>query len=151
MILLLITGKPGPQGKTDLVPIHSPLDPLKLYHNHVHRRLLLLQPRPIQYCSRFSQKSPTSVVVVWTDGSVPSPLGTEGAGIHSVCGRCSSSSSPSYSAGPVSSSFSAESSALGHGLEWCHSHVKSCHFQSALFLTDSQSAFTLLSSAPGFL
>jgi len=38
--------------------------------------------------------------------------------------------------------FSAESFALVHGLEWCHSHLKSCHFQSALFLTDSQSALT---------
>jgi len=82
---------------------------------------------------------------VWADGYVPSPLGTGGAGIHAVCGRCSSSSSLSYSAGPVTSSFSAESFALVHGLEWCHSHLKSCHFQSARFLTDSQSALTLLS------
>jgi len=48
-------------------------------------------------------------------------------------------------------SFSAESLALIHGLEWCHSHLKSCHFQSALFLTDSQLALTLLSTAPAFL
>jgi len=94
---------------------------------------------------------PTPIVVVWTDGSVSSPLGAGGAGIHAACGRCSSSSSLSYSAGPVSSIFSAESSALVHGLEWCHSHLKSCHFQSALFLTDSQSDLTLLSTAPAFL
>jgi len=43
-----------------------------------------------------------------------------------------------------------ESSALVHGLEWCRSHLKSCHFQSALFLTDSQSV-SLLSTAPAFL
>jgi len=35
-------------------------------------------------------------------------------------------------------------------MEWCHSHLKSCHFQSALFSTDSQSALTLLSTAPAF-
>jgi len=87
----------------------------------------------------------------WTDGSFPSPLGTGGASIHTVCGRCSSSSSLSYSAGPVSSSFSAESSVLVRGLEWCHSHLKTCHFQSDFFLTDSLSALTLLSSAPPFL
>jgi len=80
----------------------------------------------------------------------PSPLGAGGAVIHAVCGRYSSSSL-SYSADPVSSSFSAESSVLVHDLEWCHSHVKSCHFQSALFLTYSQSALTLLSLAPAFL
>jgi len=57
----------------------------------------------------------------------------------------------SYSAGPVFSSFSAEFLALVHGLEWCHSHLKSCHFQSALYLTDSQSPLTLLSRAPVFL
>jgi len=90
-------------------------------------------------------------VVIWTDGSVLSPLGAGGAGVYAVYGGCSSSSSLSYSAGPVSSSFSAETSALVHGLEWCHSHLKSCHFQSALFLTDSQSALALLSSAPAFL
>jgi len=60
--------------------------------------------------------------------------------------RCSSSSL-TYSAGLVSSSFSAESLALVHGLEWCYSHLNSCHFQSALFLTDFQSALTLLSTA----
>jgi len=62
-----------------------------------------------------------------------------------------SSSSLSYSAGPVSSSFSVESLELVYGLEWCNSHLKACHFQSALFKTDSQLALTLLSIAPVFL
>jgi len=31
-----------------------------------------------------------------------------------------------------------------------HFHLKACHFQSALFLTDSQSALALLSTAPAF-
>jgi len=57
----------------------------------------------------------------------------------------------SYSAGLVFSSFEAESSALVDGLEWCHSHLKSCYFQSTLFLIDSKSALTLLSSTPAFL
>jgi len=49
-------------------------------------------------------------------------LGAGGAGVQSVCGRClSSSSSLSCPAGSVSSSFSTESLALVHGLEWCHS------------------------------
>jgi len=33
----------------------------------------------------------------------------------------------------------------------CHSHLTSCHFQSTLFLTDSQSTLNLLSTAPAFL
>jgi len=129
----------------------TPLWTPKLHHNHVHRAPaptqadLILQPT-------FSEVSfPTSDVVVWTNGFVPSPLGAGGAGIHAVCARYSSFSSLSNSAGPISSSFSAESFALVHGLEWCHYHLKSCHFQSALFLTDSQSASTLLSKAPAFL
>jgi len=80
----------------------------------------------------FLRSLPTSDVVVWTDGSVSSPLGAGGAGIHAVCGRCSSSSSLSYSADPVSSNFSAESSALVHGLEWCHSHLSIGPFPNGL-------------------
>jgi len=57
----------------------------------------------------------------------------------------------SYSVGPFSSSFSAESLALINGLKWCHSHLKTCHFQSTLLLTDSHSALALLSTASGFL
>jgi len=52
----------------------------------------------------FFRSLPTSEVVVWTDGSVPSPLGPGGAGVHAFFGRCSTSSSLSYSAGPASSS-----------------------------------------------
>jgi len=78
-------------------------------------------------------------------------LGARDADVHAVYGRCSYSSSLSYSAGPVSSSFSAEPLALVHGLEWCLSRLKSCHFQLALLLTGSQSARTLLSTVPAFL
>jgi len=77
-------------------------------------------------------------------------LGAGGAGVHAACRRCLSSSSLSYSAGPVFSSFSAETLALVHGLEWCYYHLKTCHFQSALFQTDSQLACALLSMAPAF-
>jgi len=114
--------------------------------------VLPFRSRPIRYCSRLSPKSPTCDVVVWTDDRWLCLLSFEpgGAGIHAVSERCSSSSSLSYSAGPVSSSFLAESSALLHSLEWCHS-PKSGHFQSALFLMDSQSALTLLSSTPAFI
>jgi len=80
----------------------------------------------------------------------PLCLGAGSAGVQAAC-RCSSSSLLSYSTGPVSSSISAESLALVHGLEWCCSHLRSCQFRSALFLTDSQSAPDLLFTAPAFL
>jgi len=55
-----------------------------------------------------------------------------------------------YWAGTISG-FSAEPHALVYGLEWCHSYLKSCHFQSALFLTVSQLTLALLFTALVFL
>ena len=60
------------------------------------------------------------------------------------------SNSLSFSAGPIASSFTAETFALKQGLAWCTSHLMTCKFQSVLFLTDSQSALCILSSAPSF-
>jgi len=71
--------------------------------------------------------------------------------VQVACRRCLSSSSLSYSAGPISSNFLAESLALIHGLEWCHTDLKTCRSTSGLFLTDSQSALALLFSASAFL
>ena len=53
--------------------------------------------------------------------------------------------------GPIASSFTAETFALKQGLAWCTSHLMTCKFQSVLFLTDSQSALCILSSAPSYL
>jgi len=79
------------------------------------------------------------------DGSF---LGAEAVDVHAACRRCLFFSSLSYSAGPVSSSSSAESLARIHGIEWYRYHLKTCRFQSALFLTNSQSTLALLSMAP---
>jgi len=43
-----------------------------------------------------------------------------------------------------------ESVALVHGLERYHSHLKTCHIQTAVYLSDSQSALALLSMSPTF-
>ena len=56
-----------------------------------------------------------------------------------------------FSAGPIASSFTAETFALKQGLAWCTRHLMTCKFQSVLFLTDSQSALCILSSAPSYL
>jgi len=58
-----------------------------------------------------------SDALVWTDVPVPSTLGAGDAGVYAACKRCLSYSSLSKSTGPISSSFSAESLALVHGLE----------------------------------
>jgi len=117
-----------------------------------HQRLLPFLPKPTRRCSRLSQKTPRVWRYrVWTDGSVSSLLGAISACVHEACRRCLSSSPLSYSAGSVSSSFSAESLALGYGLEWCYFHLKTYHFQSALFVTDSQTALVLHSMASAFL
>ena len=59
--------------------------------------------------------------------------------------------SPSFSTGPIASSFTAETFALKQDLDWCTNHLMTCKFQSVLFLTDFQSALSILSSVPSCL
>jgi len=106
--------KSKPQRNTDIIPFRYPLD----FPNFTVTTFI--EGRP-DAAVDFLRSLSTSDVVVWTDGTVPSPLGAGGAGVQVVCGRCSSSSSLSYSTGPaVSSSFSAESLALVYGLHSCN-------------------------------
>ena len=92
-----------------------------------------------------------SDIQVWTDGSVTSLFGPGGAGVYVTCSKCNTSNSLSFSSGPTASSFTAETYALKQGLAWCTSDLMTCKFQSVLFLTDSQSALSILSSAPSYL
>ena len=94
---------------------------------------------------------PPSDIQVWTDGSVPSLFGPGGVGVYVTYSKCNTSNSLSFSSGPIASSFTAETFALKQGLAWCTSHLMTCKFQSVLFLTDSQSALSILSSAPSYL
>ena len=94
---------------------------------------------------------PPSDIQVWTDGSVPSLFGPGGARVYVTCSKCNTSNSLSFSSGPIASSFTAETFALKQGLAWCTCHLMTCKFQSVLFLTDSQSALSILSSAPSYL
>ena len=68
--------------------------------------------------------------------------------MYATCSKCNTSNSLSFF---ISFSFTAETFALKQGLEWCTSHLMTCKFQSVLFLTDSQSALSILSSAPSYL
>ena len=105
----------------------------------------------LQSASSRLSSLPPSDIQVWTDGSVPSFFGPGGAEVYVTCSKCNTSNSLSFFSGPIASSFTAETFALKQGLVWSTSHLKICKFQSVLFLTDSQSALSILSSAPSYL
>ena len=88
-------------------------------------------------------------LVLWTDGSFP--FGKGGSGVHANCSLCGTEATLSFSAGPVSSSFSAEACAILHALCWSRQHQQVCHFSSLLLLSDSRSVLTALSSPLSFL
>ena len=105
----------------------------------------------LQCASSTLSSLPPSDIQVWTDGAVPSVFGPGDAGVYVTCSKCNPSNSLSFSTGPIASSFTAETFALKQGLDWCTSHLMTCKFQSVLFLTDSQSSLSILSSAPSYL
>ena len=90
-------------------------------------------------------------LVLWTDRSVPSPLGMGDSGILANCSLCGTEATLSFSAGPVCSSFSAETCAILHALCWSRQHQQACHFSSLLLLSNSRSVLATMSSPPSFL
>ena len=117
----------------------------------LHSRLHRQQYSPTPVCFKQTILPPPSDIQVWTDGSVPSLFGPGGAGVYVTCSKCNTSNFLSFSTSPIASSFTAETFALKQGLDWCTSHLTACKFQSVLFLTDSHSALSILSSAPSYL
>ena len=87
----------------------------------------------------------------WTDGSVPGGLGQGGAGIHIKCTKCVTATSLSFSTGLWATSYSAETFALLHALEWCISHSKTCNFESITLFSDSLSILSTLSTPLPYL
>ena len=92
-----------------------------------------------------------SDISAWTDGSVPGGLGQGGAGIHIKCSKCVTATSLSFSTGLWSTSYSAETIAILHALEWCISHSKACNFDSITFFSDSLSVLSTLSTPLPYL
>ena len=90
-------------------------------------------------------------LVLWTDSSVPFPFGKGGSSVLANCSVCGTKATLSFSAGPVCSSFSAETCAILHALSWSRQHQQVCHFSSLLLLSDSLPVLTSLSSPPSFL
>ena len=94
---------------------------------------------------------PPHDLVLWTNGSAPFFFGKSGSGVLANCSLCGTEATLSFSAGPVSSSFSAEACAILHALCWSRQHQQVCHFSSLLLLSDSRSVLATLSSPPSFL
>ena len=142
---------PSPRETLIMCPL-SPhgLQPTSLFPPSFPTAQATVQPDSSSASSRLSSHPPSDIQV-WTDGSVPSLFGPGGAGVYVTCSKCNTSNSLSFSTGPIASSFTAETFALKQGLDWCTSHLITCKFQSILFLTDSQSALSILSSAPSYL
>ena len=67
-------------------------------------------------------------LVLWADGTVLFPFGKVGPGVLANCSLCVTEATLSFSAGPVCSSFSAESCAILYALCWSRQHYKVCHF-----------------------
>ena len=130
-----------------------------------------LFPHGLQPTSPFLPSFPTAQATVQPDSSLlqtyypPSPLLISKYGMMvlsrlflvSVVQECMSHAPnatiqfPVFFHWSIASSFTAETFALKQGLDWCTSHLMTCKFQSVPFLTDSQSALSILSSAPSYL
>ena len=92
-----------------------------------------------------------SNISAWTDGSVPGGLGQGGAGIHIKGTKCVTATSLSFSTGFWATSYSAETFAILHALEWCISHSKTYNFESITFFSDSLSVLSTLSTPLPYL
>ena len=93
---------------------------------------------------------PHSNISAWTNGSVPGGLGQGGAGIHIKFTKCVTATSLFFSTGLWATSYSAETLAILHALEWCISHSKTYNFESITF-SDSLSVLSTLSTPLPYL
>ena len=62
-------------------------------------------------------------LVLWTDSSVPFPFDNGGSGVLANCSLCGTEATLFFSAGPVCSSFSAETCAIKQALCWSRQHL----------------------------
>ena len=69
-----------------------------------------------------------TILVIWTDGSVPFAFGKDGFGVLANYSLCGTEITLSFSAGPLRSSFSAEACVSLHALCWSRQHQQVCHF-----------------------
>ena len=122
-------------------------------HSTSHSHALAKTPPSLRNTAATSHLSTLSHsdISAWTDGSVPGGLGQGGAGIHIKCTKCVTATSLSFSTGLWATSYSAETFALLHALEWYISHSKTCNFESITFFSDSLSVLSTLSTPLTYL
>ena len=108
-------------------------------------------PLPLQHHSYHPSTLSHSDISAWTDGSVPGGLGQGGAGIHIKCSKCVTATSLSFSTGLWATSYSAETFAILHALEWGISHSTACNFESITLFSDSLSVLSTLSAPLPYL
>ena len=90
--------------------------------------------------------------MLWTDSSVPFPLGKGSSGVLANCSLCGTEATLSFLAGPVVClSFFAKTCTIQHALCWSQQHQQVCRYSSLLLLCDSRSVLATLSSPPSFL
>ena len=110
-----------------------------------------VEPTLSSLCSCYDPPLPPHDLVLWTDGSVPSPLGKGSSGVLANCSFCGTETTLSFPADPVCSNFSTDACAILQALCWSRQHQQACHFSSLLLLSDCRSIFSTLSSPPSFL
>ena len=139
----LILCPPNPPGLSHL---------LTQFHSTSHPMLSQRPPslRNTTATSHLSSLS-HSDISAWTDGSVPGGLGQGGAGIRIKWSKCVTATSLSFSTGLCATSYSAETFAILHALEWCISHSKSCNFESINLFSDSLSVLSTFSAPLPYL
>ena len=115
----------------------------------------MLSQRPPSFCNTTATSHLSSLshidISAWTDGLVPGMLGQGGAGIHIKCSKCVTATSLSFLTGLWATSYSAETIAILHALEWCISHSKTCNFESITLFSDSLSVLSPLSAPLSYL
>ena len=104
--------------------------------------LKILSSLLLSYCT---------MLLLWTDDSVPFSFGKGGSGILSNCSLCGIETTLSFSTGAVCSSFYAEACAILQAFCWSLQHQHFCHFSSILLPSDSRPVFATSSSHPSFV
>ena len=135
----LILCPPNPPGLPHL---------LTQFHSISHPHALAKTPLPYNTTATSLSHSD---ITAWTDGSVPGGLRQGGAGIHIKCTKCVTATSLSFSTGLWATSYSTETFAILHALEWCISHSKTCNFESISLFSNFLSVLSTLSAPLPYL
>ena len=94
---------------------------------------------------------PPHDLMIWTAGSVPFPFGRGGSGVLAYCSLCGTEATLTFSAGPLCSSFSAESCAILQAFSWSGQHQQVCPYSFLFLQFDFRFVLNTLCSSQSFL